>query len=243
MSWPAIRPTSAYDDIPEARRWRAYRRACTRRWSAAVTSTWASIEAGAAPAHCEGGVLGFICADRWMRSATTARSAARGMICAQHSGSRPLSRCMTTPAFDKRRGSLPGSDHHPQARPGRAQAIVPRSADAGLGPRPLPDGGILADGRSSGPGPGGRTDAVPGFAATTVGRWFPRGTSPWPSLEPQAELRPASSNWRETLRPTLEDKLTGTKIGIGVATGADRVFITTDPRSGRKDPTGSCRSR
>jgi hypothetical protein len=28
----------------------------------------------------------------------------------------------------------------------------------------------------------------------------------------------------------LEDQLTGTKVGIGVATGADRVFITTDPQ-------------
>ena len=58
-----------------------------------------------------------------------------------------------------------------------------------------------------------------------VERWF-RGTSPWPSLEPrQLSLL---QQLEERFGP-LEDKITGTKIGIGVATGADRVFVIKDP--------------
>jgi len=39
----------------------------------------------------------------------------------------------------------------------------------------------------------------------------------------------------------LEDEMTGTKVGIGVATGADRVFITKDPPGGRTRPDGPAR--
>jgi hypothetical protein len=56
-------------------------------------------------------------------------------------------------------------------------------------------------------------------------RWF-RGTAPWPSLEPR---QLALLQRLEAEFSPLEDTLTGTKIGIGVATGADRVFITTNP--------------
>jgi|HubBroStandDraft_1064217.scaffolds.fasta_scaffold25998_2 hypothetical protein len=37
------------------------------------------------------------------------------------------------------------------------------------------------------------------------------------------------------IRP-LEDDLTGTKVGIGLATGADGVFITKDPDAPEPDP-------
>ena len=56
-------------------------------------------------------------------------------------------------------------------------------------------------------------------------RWF-RGTTPWPSLQPR-QLRLLQR--LEARFGPLEDDLTGTKVGIGVATGADRVFITKDP--------------
>jgi adenine-specific DNA-methyltransferase len=71
----------------------------------------------------------------------------------------------------------------------------------------------------------GRCAAVPGFTAASVDRWF-QGTSPWPSLAPgRLELL----RRLEAGFGPLEDRRTGTKVGIGVATGADRVFITTDP--------------
>ncbi len=106
-------------------------------------------------------------------------------------------------------------------RAAQKQAVV-ANTDSGAGP--LPTGESLA--RCASPGSArGQVNAVPGFTATTVERWF-RGTAPWPSLEP----RQLSLLQRlETRFGPLEDELTGTKVGIGVATGADRVFITTDP--------------
>jgi len=68
-------------------------------------------------------------------------------------------------------------------------------------------------------------NAAPGFSAILVDQWF-RGTAPWPSLEPR-QLRLLQR--LEAEFGPLEDPLTGTRIGIGVATGADRVFITTEP--------------
>ncbi|HEX9540776.1 MAG TPA: hypothetical protein VGA04_21645, partial [Streptosporangiaceae bacterium] len=74
-------------------------------------------------------------------------------------------------------------------------------------------------------------DAVPGFAATMVDRWF-RGTAPWPSLQPR---QLGLLQRLEARFGPLEDDLTGTKVGIGVATGADRVYITTDPEVAEPD--------
>lgn len=55
-----------------------------------------------------------------------------------------------------------------------------------------------------------------------VHSWF-RGSEPWPLLQPEAMnlLRRLEEHF-----PTLEQ--TGAAVGIGVATGADRVFVTKD---------------
>ena len=53
--------------------------------------------------------------------------------------------------------------------------------------------------------------------------WF-KGTEPWPCSSPEA-LKLLKH--LETTCFPLECKITGTKIGIGVATGSDRVFITS----------------
>jgi adenine-specific DNA-methyltransferase len=63
-----------------------------------------------------------------------------------------------------------------------------------------------------------------GFRAARLDSWFPDGEL-WPSGDP-ARLAVLSDIERRF--PPLEDQSTGTHIGIGVATGADDVFITTD---------------
>ena len=67
-------------------------------------------------------------------------------------------------------------------------------------------------------------DHTPTYRASVLSGWFP-GTSSWPSGSPArlAVLRDLESRF-----PALEDEATGTRVGIGVATGADRVFVTTD---------------
>lgn len=162
----------------------------------------------------EGGALAFICADRWMRSAYGAEL--RRMISAAF-GVDAVIEMHDAPAFEDEVAAYPAVAVIRRAA--QARAVV-ATAGPGAGP---PTGGSLADavmGLAR-----GRVSAVPGFAATSVDRWF-RGPGPWPALEPgQLGLL---QRLEERFSP-LEDEHTGTKIGIGVATGADRVFITTDP--------------
>jgi len=205
-------PYIRYDDVP-AEALAAYRRmypAMVGRGDIYV----GFIEAGLRQLK-DGGVLGFICADRWMRSAYG--SELRRMISVAF-GVEAVIEMHDAPAFDDDVAAYPAVIIIRRAQQGRA--IV---ASAGAGAGPLEDGGSLADAVTG--LARGRTDAVPGFAATTAERWF-SGTSPWPSLEPrQLSLL---QRLEERFGP-LQAEMTGTKIGIGVATGADRVFITQDP--------------
>jgi hypothetical protein len=162
----------------------------------------------------EGGALAFICADRWMRSAYGAEL--RRMISAAF-GVETVIEMHDAPAFDEEVAAYPAVIVIRRAP--QAQAVV---ASAGPGAGPVA-GTSLADAVTG--LAHGRVTEVPGFTAMTVDRWF-RGTSPWPALEPhQLHLL----QFLEERFAALEDENTGTKIGIGVATGADRVFITTDP--------------
>ncbi len=70
----------------------------------------------------------------------------------------------------------------------------------------------------------GDRESVVGFSATTLPEWY-GGNQPWPWAEPE-ELRVLK--WLEARFQPLEDPATGTRVGIGVATGADQVFVTTD---------------
>lgn len=58
-----------------------------------------------------------------------------------------------------------------------------------------------------------------------VNEWF-EGSAPWPCVSPR---RLELLKCLEASFPLLEDASTGTRVGIGVATGADKVFITDDP--------------
>ena len=213
-------PYIRYDDIP-GRALAAYRRlyaAMVGRGDIYV----GFIEAGLRQLTA-GGALGFICADRWMRSAYG--SELRRMISAAY-GIEAVIEMHDAPAFEDEVAAYPAVIVIRRAPQG--QAII---ASAGAGAGPLPDGKSLADAVTR--LAQGHEGAVAGFAATTVERWF-RGTSPWPSLEPR--LLSLLQRLEQRFGP-LEDHMTGTKIGIGVATGADRVFITMDPAVVESDRT------
>ena len=162
------------------------------------------------------GVLGFICADRWMRSAYGAEL--RRMI-SQSFAVEASIEMHDAPAFESEVNAYPAVVVIRRAL--QRAALV---ASAGRKAAPLSEGESLADALSE--LSRGHERPVPGFTATTVDRWF-SGDGPWPSLEPQ---KVAVLQRLEAQFAPLEDELTGTKIGIGVATGADRVFITADPQ-------------
>jgi hypothetical protein len=64
----------------------------------------------------------------------------------------------------------------------------------------------------------------PTYHAARLPHWFPAGDS-WPAASPArlAMLEDLSDRFA-----LLEDETTGTRVGIGIATGADKVFITHD---------------
>jgi adenine-specific DNA-methyltransferase len=66
--------------------------------------------------------------------------------------------------------------------------------------------------------------ATPEKTHVVVDEWF-AGSDPWPCVSPE---RLKLLKRLEAGFPPLEDPDTATKVGIGVATGADRVFLTMD---------------
>jgi hypothetical protein len=70
-----------------------------------------------------------------------------------------------------------------------------------------------------------KVEPVAGLRAARVASWF-EGDTPWPCSSPE---RIALLKRLEAEFHPLEDPRTQTRVGIGVATGCDRVFITTDP--------------
>lgn len=75
------------------------------------------------------------------------------------------------------------------------------------------------------PHPDRRPARSHGYVATVVDGW-PTGRDLWPGGSP-AQLSLITT--LESRFPPLEDPGTGTRVGIGVATGCDDVYIITDP--------------
>lgn len=69
------------------------------------------------------------------------------------------------------------------------------------------------------------TAPLPGLTAAHVPAWFPGG-EPWTRTTP---ARTALLTYLEQHFEPLVSTTTGTRVGIGVATGADAVFFTTNP--------------
>jgi adenine-specific DNA-methyltransferase len=162
----------------------------------------------------DGAALGFICADRWMRNAYGARL--RTMVSEEWAVETVIS--MTgVDAFEDEVDAYPAITilrREPQAK---GPLVI--EASPSFGPTEASEVGTLAAKSSA--------DHVhqPGFRGARLGTWF-SGSAGWPHGSPD---RLALIADLEARYPSLEDKTTGTKVGIGVATGADRVFITEDP--------------
>lgn len=76
-----------------------------------------------------------------------------------------------------------------------------------------------ANGKSQVESPNGRRTGY-----VVVEGWF-EGADPWPCISPE---RLKLLKRLEAEFPPLEDTATGTRVGIGVATGADKVFLTKE---------------
>lgn len=159
------------------------------------------------------GALGFICADRWMRNqygaylrALVASDYAVDTVLTMHDVDAFEDDVSAYPAVVVLRNEVQG------------QAIVADAA-AQFGPSQAADLVTWSAGSRR------RALTRPGVEASRMDRWFDGGDL-WPSGSP-AHLALVAD--LEARFPPLEDQTTGTRVGIGVATGCDSVYITDDP--------------
>lgn len=158
-------------------------------------------------------MLGFICADRWMRNAYGARL--RAMVSEGWAVETII--------------SMTGVDVFEDEVDAYPAITILRRGEQNKGPLAVeatPRFDTAAASEVVELATGSTTDHLhrPGYRGARLGAWF-SGTGGWPHGSPD---RLATITDLEARYPALEDAITGTKVGIGVATGADRVFITED---------------
>ncbi len=153
-----------------------------------------------------GGVCAYICADRWMLN--DYGSALREFITTEGYSVRHIIEAHDVPAFESEVSAYPAVTVIARGKQGPVTV-----AKALPGIENADRAGLLRDLSEPRSGPALRVDRFDG--------WF-RGSEPWPCSSPEA-LK-LLKHLEGTCLP-LQCPSTGTKIGIGVATGADRVFI------------------
>ena len=160
----------------------------------------------------EDGILGYICADRWMRNAYGARL--RDLIGREYAVDAIVS--MTgVDAFEEEVNAYPAITVLRHGRPGAGPLMVDTKPHfAATDAKRLTRVATGSDGKSK----------SRAFSAARMPRWFD-GPTGWPHGSPE---RLAVIAELEGRLPRLEDPARKTRVGIGLATGADRVFITDD---------------
>ena len=163
-----------------------------------------------------GGVCAYICADRWMLNqygAELRRLVTKGY------GVETIVEMHNANAFDDDVSAYPAITVIRRGRQTRAVvASAGPAVESASGDALVSSLRFAANGKVS-PAPAGLTTAV-------VENWF-TGSDPWPCSSP---ARLALLRRLEDRFEPLESEATGTKVGIGVATGLDRVFITKDAK-------------
>jgi len=202
---PYLRPEHVPTD-----RTRAYRDACpTMRGRSDVYVGF--IELGLRLLR-PGGVLGFIVADRWMRNQYG--GPLRSMIADGYSAEAVV-QMHDVDAFEEPVSAYPAVTI--VRREPQGPAVI-ATTTAAFGASQAADLVVWAQAKTE-----SRLEAE-GVQAAVLPTWFGRDGS-WPTGTPE-ELSLVADLERRF--PSLEDGATGTRVGIGVATGADSVYLTTD---------------
>jgi hypothetical protein len=188
----------------------AYRRACSTMGGRADVYV-GFFEVGLTALR-EGGALGFICADRWMRNQYGQQL--RRLV-ASHFSVDAVIEMHDVDAFDEEVSAYPSVTIIRRAEQGRPVVATARSDFDATSAHRLREW-IRANEKDD--------PSHPSFEAARLPTWFGADSS-WPNASPE---RLALLARLERALPTLEDGETGTRVGIGVATGADRVFVVSD---------------
>jgi adenine-specific DNA-methyltransferase len=201
-------PYIRLEDVPPARG-AAYRRACpTMRGRSDIFVGF--IETGLRLLHTDG-VLGYIVADRWMHNQYGA--GLRELVAAEFAVEVVVS-MHDVDAFEEPVSAYPAVTIIRRAP--QSTAVV---ANAGKS-------FTENDARSFRKWAGSRAArlSTPAVSAAKLPAWFDAGSS-WPSGDPANLTLIADLERRFQL---LEDPSTGTRVGIGVASGIDDVYLTKD---------------
>lgn len=165
------------------------------------------------------GALSFICADRWMRNQygadlreLVADSYAVETVIAMHD----------VDAFEDDVSAYPAIVVLRNAVQGKAAVIDANAAFDEIAASQLT--AWAKRGRR-------KVATEPSYEATRVDGWF-TGRDLWPAGSPSQLALIADL---EARFPPLQDSATGTRVGIGVATGCDDIFITDDADLVEKD--------
>lgn len=162
------------------------------------------------------GVCAYICADRWMLNQYGAEL--RRLVTAGF-GVETVVEMHNANAFDDDVSAYPAIT---VIRRGRQTRAVVASAGPAV---ESASGNFLASSLRSAVG-GRLSTLLSGLTTAVVDSWF-TGSDPWPCSSP---TRLALLRRLEERFGPLETDATGTKVGIGVATGLDKVFITSDTK-------------
>lgn len=202
-------PYIRLEDVPDDRM-KAYRKACTT-MNGRADIYIGFYETGLLRLK-KGGKLGFICADRWMRNQYgrglrkfVTRGYSMDLVLTMHD----------VDAFEEPVSAYPAVTVVSRKAQG---SVIVADTTAAFDDEAAREFGLWAAEPSE--------DLVekPSYHTARLPHWFP-GEDSWPSASPTrlAMLEELSDRFR-----LLEDETTGTRVGIGVATGADKVFITHD---------------
>jgi hypothetical protein len=163
------------------------------------------------------GTLGFICADRWMRNQYGADL--RDLITASYAVETVVA-LHDVDAFDDAVSAYPAIVVLRNGRQGTATVVDTEGSFGADQARHL-TGWLCSDEQPPEEGPQ--------YRAARLDRWF-AGRDLWPTGSP-AQLALIAD--LEERFPPLQDART--RVGIGVATGCDNVFITADPEAVEPD--------
>lgn len=155
------------------------------------------------------GRLGFICADRWMRNAYGAKL--RALVTADFAVEH-IWTMHTVDAFDTDVDAYPAIT---VIRRGEQADAVTAEAVAGFDATAAQ---ALTHWQ-------GKTLHSPVFTAQRTSTWF-TGPEMWPTGNPTRLAMIAELTKRF---PSLQDGASGTRVGIGVATGADKIYVVPGP--------------
>lgn len=159
-----------------------------------------------------GGRLGFICADRWMRNQYGRRL--RELVSGRYSIDLVLT-MHDVDAFHEQVAAYPAITIITRAAQGTAIAADTTRDFGPCQAEKFRDWVMNSD---------EPLVSTPTYQAARLPRWFP-GDDSWPAASSArlAVLEDLSDRFQ-----LLEDQATGTRVGIGIATGADKVFIAPD---------------